>query len=254
MLSAKRKSDGKTVIAKLESKANAPFFCLECEKEVVLRKGTVRVNHFAHRVPDSCRYGTGETEEHRRCKLEIYEALLRHPRATNVALERSLTTARPDVSAYINNVPVAIEVQISTLTQEKIIQRTAEYARKGIYVLWLLQWTPYLDGDRYSPKLWEKWLHATYFGNIYYWIKGLSVACYHFDAHHAWIPKSSWYSKSGKEIIAGGYSRKSKRYRMPTRGETLNLATDFVPRNRDRWEGGGLTIPDAKLFIHRKRQ
>ena len=56
MLCAKRKSDGQTVIANTKSKTKASFFCPECEKEVVLRRGTVRVNHFAHRIPDSCRY------------------------------------------------------------------------------------------------------------------------------------------------------------------------------------------------------
>jgi hypothetical protein len=55
-----------------------------------------------------------------------------------------------------------------------------EYARKGIYVLWLLQWTPTLNARRYTPRLWEKWIHAAYFGRMYYWIEGLTVASYHF--------------------------------------------------------------------------
>jgi len=57
------------------------------------------------------------------------------------------------VSAYINGVPVAIEVQISSLSLETILQRTIAYARKGIYILWLLQWTPTLDSVRYVPRL-----------------------------------------------------------------------------------------------------
>jgi len=180
--------------------------------------------------------------------MEIYEALQKEPGVRNVALERSLEEARPDVSAEINGVPVAIEVQISSLSIETIIRRTIEYARKGIYVLWLLQWTPELDSRRYTPQLWEKWIHAAYFGRVYYWIEGLTVVSYHFDPHFKTVPKTSWYSESGKKMTGGGYSQKSKRYRTAVRGETLNLATDFIGEERYWWEGNGLKIPDAKLF------
>jgi len=46
-----------------------------------------------------------------------------------------------------------------------------------------LQWTPEFDGKRYSPRLWEKWLHALYFGRVYYWMK-VSVVSYHFDPNY----------------------------------------------------------------------
>jgi competence protein CoiA len=84
MLIATRKSNGQTAIAFSEPKANAPFVCPECGDEVVLRRGSVRVGHFAHKIPDACHYGAGETEAHRRCKLEIYEALLRQPGVTKL--------------------------------------------------------------------------------------------------------------------------------------------------------------------------
>jgi len=175
MLSASRKSDGQTVTAYLESKANGPFVCLQCREEVILKTGRHRTNHFAHANPIACKFLTGESEIHRRCKMEIFEALQKEPRVCNVALERALGEVRPDVSAYINGVPVAIEVQISSLSVETIMQRTIDYFRKGIYVLWLLQWTPELDAKRYTPRLWEKWIHACYFGRVYYWIEGLKI-------------------------------------------------------------------------------
>lgn len=56
MLSAIRKSDGQTVNAYFESKANAPFYCLVCGDEVALKTGRNRVNHFAHVNPLTCRY------------------------------------------------------------------------------------------------------------------------------------------------------------------------------------------------------
>jgi competence protein CoiA len=249
MLCAKRKSDGQTVTAYLSSKAHGPFFCPDCRDEVILKTGRRTVNHFAHLNPLACRYAENESDEHRHCKMEIFLALQKEPHVRNVALERPLGTNRPDVSMEINGVPVAIEVQISSLSLETITQRTIEYTRKGVYVLWLLQWTPDLNVPRYTPRLWEKWIHAAYFGRVYYWIEGLTVASYHFDPHFKSIPKKTWYSPKGKKMTAGGYSRRSKRYRTAIRGRTFNLASDFSPRNRDWWEGKDITIPAAKLFI-----
>jgi competence protein CoiA len=251
MLSARRKSDGQIVTAYFESKANGPFVCLECREEVVLKSGNSKVNHFAHANPIACKFATGETDAHRRCKMEIFQELLKQPNVQKAALERSLGNVRPDVSAYVNGVPVAIEVQLSSLSLDTIMRRTIEYAQKGIYVLWLLQWTPELDDSRYSPESWEKWIHAAYFGRVYYWIEGLTVVAYHFDSNHKTVPQHSWYSADGKKMTGGGYSRRSKRYRTAVRGPVLNLAADFVPRKRYWWEGNGLKVPDAKLFIQR---
>lgn len=250
MLCARQKSTGEIVTAYLASKSNAPFFCPECGDEVALKTGTTKVNYFAHKNPLACRFDENESNAHRQCKLEIYQSLLRQPNVEKAAMERPLGTNRPDVSAYINGVPVAIEIQISSLSEETIKFRTMEYARKGIYVLWLLLWTPNLNNRRYSPRGWEKWIHATYFGNVYYWIEGLSVACYNFEPSLKSVPQKSWYSDKGKKITAGGYSRRLKRYRTAIRGETLNLVEDFVPKERDWWEGNGIVIPFAKLFMH----
>lgn len=249
MLCAKRKLNGEIVTAYLASKAYAPFLCPECGDQVVLKTGKVRVNYFAHSNPIACRDEAGESEDHRQCKMQIYEALRRTPGVEKAALERPLGTNRPDVSAYINGVPVAIEVQISSLSLQTITYRTMEYARKGIYVLWLLPWTPALTNKRYTPKLWEKWIHAAYFGRVYFWIEGLTVVSYRFEPSLKSVPRKSWHTKNGKIMKTAGYSRRLKRYRTPIRGETLNLIKDFVPKERDWWEGNDLTIPFGKLFI-----
>ena len=194
-----------------------------------------------------------ESEEHKRCKLAIYQALLSQPHVTKVRLERPLGTNRPDVSAYIHGVPVAIEVQLSRLSEDTIVHRTIEYARKGIYVLWLAQWRPALDRIRYSPALWEKWVHATYFGQVYYWLEGLTVIPYRFDRGFVTVPRTTWYSENGKRVTAGGYSRRSKRFRCAVRGEALNLLTDFGPRDREWWDGSKMKVPRAKLYMHREK-
>lgn len=252
VLSAKRKSDGQTVTAYLESKRNAPFLCADCGDEVILKSGRRRTNHFAHANPLTCRFAQGESEAHRYCKLEIYESLLRMSNVTGAALERPLAGNRPDVSAYINGVPVAIEVQISSLSLETIMRRTIAYHQKGIYVLWLLQWTPELDSERYAPLMWEKWIHAAYFGRVYYWIEGLQVVSYTFEPSLKSVPKKTWYASDGRKMTGGGYSRRLKHRRTAVRGPNLNLATDFVPTERFWWQGDGFAVPDASIFIHRQ--
>jgi competence protein CoiA len=133
MLSAKRKSDGQTVTAYFESKANGPFACLQCREEVILKSGRNRVNHFAHANPIVCKFAEGESETHRRCKMEIFQALQKTPGVRDVMLERPLGENRPDVSAFIGGVPVAIEVQISSLSLDTITQRTIDYFRKELW-------------------------------------------------------------------------------------------------------------------------
>jgi competence protein CoiA len=249
MLSARRKSDGQTVNAYFESKRNGPFACLLCREEVILKTGRSRINHFAHANPIACRFAQGESDLHRRCKTDIFLALQKAQGVTKVVMEQPLETVRPDVSAVVRGVPVAIEVQISALSLETITARTIDYAQRGIYVLWLLQWTPELDFTRYTPRAWEKWIHTTYFGRVYYWIAGLMVASYHFDPVVTIVPQKTWLSPAGKKMTAGGYVRRSTRYRKPVLEKVFDLARDFVPRQRSWWEGGGFKVPDAKLYM-----
>lgn len=253
MLTAVRVSDGRTVAAYFERKTNGPFRCLECGKDVVLRTSKNRVDHFAHTNPRECAVFQGESELHRRCKMEIFEELQDADGVSNVALESPMGTNRPDVSATIHGVDVAIEVQISALSVETIMRRTINYARKGIHVLWLLQWTPALESRRYTPKQWEKWIHTAYFGRVYYWLRGLKVASYQFEPTLKSVPRKTWFSKDGKRMSGGGYTKRSKRFRTPVRGEVFNLARDFGPTERFWWEGNGIKVPDAKLFMERRQ-
>lgn len=248
MLCAIRKSDGITVMASRDENVDGDFRCPECESEVILRKGRLRIPHFSHKATVSCAYGLGETEIHRRCKAEIYEALLRAPHVSDVKLERYLKDVRPDVSARINGVPVAIEVQISNLSVETVIHRTEEYARRGIYLLWLAQWTPGLDSRRYNPKPWERWVHAAYFGRVYYWLGGTQVAPYHFEPFKVRVQKHSWRGPGGRKMTAGGYRHVSRRFKSPVRGRALDIVKDFALREREPWQGGDTLIPRARLF------
>jgi competence protein CoiA len=236
MLTALRESDGVKVAAWEASKGERPFLCHSCRSPLTLRRGAVIAPHFAHQPPVTCEYGAGESEAHRRAKLSIYESLKAHPGVTKCEVERDLGTVRPDVSAYINGAPVAVEVQLSTLAPVKLAYRTAEYARRGIYVLWLPPYAPALGRELYAPRPWERWLHAAYFGRVYYWLEGLTVRPVHFRRYYARVRgRTRDYEKlSGRKV--------------PLEGPPLSMASDFAPKLRPAFSGDGFDIPPARLF------
>ncbi len=89
MLSA-NDQQGDLVIAWEVTKTQGPFFCPECQEQVIVKKGSYKIHHFAHQPSSDCTYGTGESEEHRQAKYHIYEALRHHPDVTKLAIERPL--------------------------------------------------------------------------------------------------------------------------------------------------------------------
>jgi len=237
MLTAARKSDEQKVAAWEVERSAGPFLCFCCKQTVTLRKGEIKAAHFAHMPPVTCEYGAGESEAHRRCKLALYECLSSHPRVHKCEMERDLGTVRPDVSAYINDVPVAIEVQLSNLSLARIQYRTMEYARKGIYVLWLPIHTPDLRQELYALRPWEHWLHAAYFGRVYYWLEGARILPIHFRDYYANIRGRT-----------RDYQKLTRR-KVPIDGNEIVLTDDFRPIERESWSGQRISIPPSRLFV-----
>lgn len=248
MITSIRYSDGQKVVARDSQKQDGPFFCPKCQREAILRKGRVKVHHFAHKPPVVCQYGQGESEFHRVCKQSIFDCLVQETDVAACELEKDLGKVVPDIYFESGKVKVAIEVQISSLTMSKIIERTEEYNRLGIYVLWLPISDDALQTEMYAPKQWEKWLHAAYFGRVYYWLHGLTVAGIHFDEYQLWVEESSWYTSDGDEMSAGGYFKRSKRYRTPNHGLTLNILQDFQATSRRTWAGGDIFVPNCRIL------
>lgn len=224
MLTSIRHCDSKQVLATTAEKSDGPFYCPDCNDETILKKGTVIKDHFAHKPGSTCTYSGGESDEHRHCKAEIYRELLRFS-SLEAQLEKSFGTVRADIyfeSKRTGN-QYAIEVQLSNLTVKEIIHRTSEYAKLNIYVLWLPPVDYRLMQYTFAPKLWERWLHVAYHGNVFYWIKGLQI-----------MP--IWYAKALNWWV------------KPTKKNCLNLTTDFTAYERPE-RIGKLFVPACKLLI-----
>lgn len=254
MLTAIRQSDQQKVEARGTSKGEAPFHCPTCSKEVVIHKGLIRTHHFKHKPPVTCYRGRGESQQHLAAKQEIHDALRLQPNVTDLELEKDLGGAVADVYAKISGVPVAIELQKSTLSVADITARTANYHKLGIAVLWLGLWTPTLGADRYKPKAWEKWCHAAYFGRVYYWKAGLIIHPIHFAPYSTYVDERTWYEPGGFEQSAGGYSRRSKVYRTPRPGVESQLTLSFTRRINGGFRGDKVVVHPCTLYVDRQGQ
>ena len=158
------------------------------------------------------------------------------------------------MSACIRQEYVAIEVQISTLAIETVIFRTLQYSAKGIALLWLAQWDDSLEGERYSPRPWELWVHAAYYGRVYYWRGGRQITPVHFSPYYNHVEQTYWHDEDGDEQSGGGFYRKSKRYRSPIKGDDLDLLLHFNKKPRESFVSGNLIIPEALLYCDRGRK
>lgn len=251
MLTAIRQFNSVKVLARESTSLEAPFLCPRCSKELILRKGRIKVHHFAHKPPVTCSFGKGQTEQHLRAKLEILDALRTETNITELEVERDFGISVADVFAKISGVSVAIEIQRSALSVNEIMKRTANYHKLGVAVLWLGLPAALPVESKYSPKAWEKWCHAAYFGRVYFWSHGQVIQPVHFGDYNIHIPANNWY-QDGSEHSAGGYDKRSKRWRTPSPGVPKLLSSHFTLCRRDAWAGGTILVPRCTLYVERQ--
>jgi len=222
---------GHEVLSTQVWREDGPFFCPACRRSVILKKGRVKIPHFAHTADTPCSFtGQGESEEHRLAKMTMYQELLKVPGVSDVRLERVLHEVRPDVSFLEHGSLVAIEVQISSLSPDDVERRTTAYAKQDIAVLWTppLSMSPF--EERYAPRDWERYLHGLYYGQVLYWSHALVLQPVAFEPYFL---SPSWYSSE----------KRSKRFVTPS-FRPCCLVSDLVPHWRRAW----YTYPRAKLY------
>ncbi len=119
-------------------KTDGPFLCPACNRDVILKKGTIVIHHFAHKPDSDCAYGQGETRAHMEAKYGIRDLLKSHPKVKTVELEWTLADGcRADVYVEFGSKKLAIELQRSQQTEAETIRRTTRYNDQGVAVLWV---------------------------------------------------------------------------------------------------------------------
>jgi len=233
--------DGHSKMARLAKKDGAPYFCPVCREPVVLKKGSIYIHHFAHRPDSLCDY-VGESERHLSTKLSIYDAL---GEEHECEIEKPLDGVRPDVLAQIGDNQVAIEVQRSNLSYTVIRQRMERYHGLGISVLWVLPSSP---PSTLRPSDWQRYLHATYYGRLYYHLRDATVIPTHLSRLEKWIPASVIRGER-----YGGYNKLLRTCELiDAPRHTVNIAEDFRSSKRDEWVGKW-RVPSCLLWIDKQR-
>lgn len=240
---------GNRINAKDVTKKDAPFFCPMCNGDLNVKKGRVRIHHFAHQKFESCFHGVGETELHRETKIDIYRTIKSSKYVKECVLEKKINNIIPDVFALIRNTPVGIEVQASSLSMDQIINRSAKYIQNKTYLLWILPYNPGVYKDKYSPKIYEKWIHAVYFGRVYYWWGEGRVLPVHYNSYYLWRSEYDTWDHH----IPGGYYL-SKRYKTPDRASLIEIVKDFKPVIRKQWNSGKIYVPTLSIYNERRKK
>jgi Competence protein CoiA-like family len=161
--------------------------CPGCLSIVVLRKGQIKIHHFAHRPGALCEFARGETRAHLEAKLAIHGAFasLSHRAEVEWPVDGLSGDRRADVFVWhLNGPKLAFELQHTAIGLGEIESRTSDYMAAGIAVVWLPFLRPKFraktgkgpggnGGDwivtPYKPLPFERWLNAFGYGEIWYW-------------------------------------------------------------------------------------
>lgn len=166
--------EGRRVMARAAERSGR-YTCpdKECGGEVILRQGTRRIAHFAHRPGSTCQWAE-ETLGHMQAKLDIAAEYGR--RGLTVSIEEPVPSPtgdrRADVLIVSPRNPAlryAIEVQDSAIGEAELWRRTRAYRAVGVCPVWISLvrnelWQPAAEADgtqwvrKYSPRLHERWI------------------------------------------------------------------------------------------------
>lgn len=115
------------------------YFCPGCHERVFLKKGKIIQAHFAHFTNSTCSlFSEGETQEHLAGKKLLFEWFSNEKIPCQLEAYLPELKQRPDLLIWPDeDTPVAIEFQCSSLSIEKMLERTAGYQKNGYEVLWI---------------------------------------------------------------------------------------------------------------------
>lgn len=165
--------NGEMVTARSTLCKNDCFYCPSCKRKVCLKVGTLKQPHFAHYRKTACQvFSEGETEEHLQGKLQLATYL--KTQGVNVQLEAYLPEVkqRPDILFEKDSQKIVVEFQCSSISIEKVIERTKGYLRANYQVIWILG-----NNFKYTNKL-----TAFHIACLYLHTKDSRLFLIHYDA------------------------------------------------------------------------
>jgi len=259
---ALKKSDNLPVYAEIVNKSDGPFYCPVCLCDAIVRKCIEKVDHFAHSARQSPLIRKKDKELHNKCRDKILELLKNRFPDGKWAAEREIPANKekgfkkvvPDISGRINEIPIAIEVQLTPYTINRIAEKAIEYQKRSskVAVLYIIPLYAELGEEPFRPRLFEKYLHSMYYGRVYYWTSKneTRILPVHFSPAKRWIEETTWFDNSGEEQIGGGFWLTYRTIKKPNYGKPVDITTDFVKELRNSFEPKNVkkTIPECTIF------
>lgn len=257
-----RKKDNQKVYAENVTKTDGPFYCPVCLSEAIVRKCSEKIDHFAHHAKQSPILRKKDKELHNKCRLQLLNYLIVSFPQGNWAAEREIPAKTseqkniiPDISGRIGDLAVAIEVQVSTYTLNRIYEKLVEYNKRKtkIAVLYVIPLREDIGNEPFRPRLFEKYLHSLYFGRVYYWLENSSpmLSPVHFSPAKRWIESSTWFDKDIKETrTEGGFYLTYRTIKTPNVANLIDIASGFQEVNRKEFVPKNVkkALPNCTIF------
>ena len=132
-----RNQEGKLVSALETSlQRKESYSCPGCQGVVLLKHGQVMCPHFAHKSLQDCQFfSENESAQHLFLKAALYKSLVNH--GEKVSIEKVLSEMGQIADLFVGD-SLALEVQCSRLSQQRLRERTRAYHQAGYKVRWLL--------------------------------------------------------------------------------------------------------------------
>lgn len=138
--------------------------CPACKSQVRLKNGAVKAPHFAHVSLKFCQfYSENESYQHLTLKKRLYHWF---GQTETVAIECFLPHLQQTPDLLVND-KLAIEIQCSHLSIQRLRERTAAYQAHGYTVLWLMGEDLWLEEN--LSKLKQNLLYLSQNAGFYYW-------------------------------------------------------------------------------------
>ncbi len=144
MLIAKNQEGNLVSALETSLQRKEPYSCPGCQGVVLLRHGQVMCPHFAHKSLQDCQFfSENESAQHLSLKATLYQSLDNH--GERVCIEKVLPELGQIADLFVGD-SLALEIQCSRLSQQRLRERTCAYHQAGYEVRWLLGEELWLHG------------------------------------------------------------------------------------------------------------
>ncbi|WAA08653.1 competence protein CoiA [Fervidibacillus albus] len=147
----------KTYIERL--KKEGPFYCPSCKQEVILKVGTRKLPHFAHKKICPVK-GEGESQEHMTGKIVIFQWLKKSGFTPEIEKYLPEMNQRPDLYFQWNGKKIAVEFQCSVIPFALVKKRTDQYEKYGFTPIWIVH-------EKLIRKTYQDLIHFTDFSALF---------------------------------------------------------------------------------------